>query len=344
MKKSIWFFFTSFRRKPESSIFKALRTDWTPVFTGETAENQFFHTFGERWGRSEVRNGLFLILLFLSISSNAFGATFIDEVGHKVEVKTSPQRIISVAPSVTELLFAIGLGDRIVGVTTYCNYPPEALKKEKIGGYVTPSLEKIISLKPDLVIGTADGELKAFVKKLAGLGVPIYIINPRSIAGVMASIENIGEITFSQKEAKGLGSFLRKKLQFIQEKIHGRTRLRVLHVMAYDPLITSGQGTFVNDLITMAGGINIAEGAKGSHPRLSMEEVIVKDPQVILLSSMKSRDPLIEQRQWWERWKEVSAVRSRRIHVINADLIHRPSLRIVDGLEEIARAIHPEAF
>jgi iron complex transport system substrate-binding protein len=280
----------------------------------------------------------------LFISSNVSGATFTDEIGRKVEIQAPPQRLISLAPSVTEILFAIGLGERVVGVSTYCNYPPEARKKEKIGGYITPSLEKIISLRPDFVVGTADGELKTVVEKLAGLGIPVYVINPKSIPGVMASIQKIGEATFSQPAAARVVASMKEKIQIIQKKVQGRPRLRVLHVMAYDPLISSGKGTFVDDLITMAGGVNIAEGAKGSHPRLSMEEVIVKDPQVIILSSMKSRDPLLEQRQWWERWKEVSAVRSRKIHVIDADLIHRPSHRIVDGLEEIARAIHPETF
>jgi iron complex transport system substrate-binding protein len=114
--------------------------------------------------------------------------------------------------------------------------------------------------------------------------------------------------------------------------------------MAYDPLISSGKGTFVDDLIRIAGGANIAESARGKHPRYSMEEVIAQDPQVIILSSMNSKDPLTDQRQWWDQWKEISAVRSGRIYVVDADLILRPSPRIVDGLEAIARAIHPEAF
>lgn len=285
-----------------------------------------------------------LIGLLLFISSNVYGATFTDEVGRTLNIKAPPQRIVSLAPSVTEMLFAVGLEEKIVGVSTYCNYPPGALKKEKIGGYITPSLEKIISLKPDLVIGTADGELQPFVNKMAGLGIPVYIINPRSMSGTMVSIGNIGGITFSQNAAKGLVNSMQEKVQAVKEKIKGRPRLRVLHVMAYDPLISSGKGTFVDDLIRMAGGVNIAETAKGGHPRLSMEEVIAQDPQVIILSSMKSRDPLTEQKEWWARWKEISAVRTRMIHVIDADLIHRPSPRIVEGLEEMAKAIHPQAF
>jgi len=298
-------------------------------------------------GRRGNFAGRFFFLLAFSLLFSApdcFCATFTDEVGRKVELPGPPQRFISVAPSVTEILFALGLGEKVVGVSTYCNYPPEALKKEKVGGYITPSLEKIIALRPDLVIGTADGNLKSFVNKLSGLGIPVYISNPRSVPGVITSIRHIGEVTFSQSAAQKVVDSMKRKMETIREKVQGRRRPRVLHVLAYDPLISSGKGTFVDDLIRFVGGINIAEGSQGKHPRFSMEEVIAQDPEVIILSSMKSKDPLTDQRQWWDRWKEISAVRFGRIYAIDSDLILRPSPRIVYGLEEVARAIHPEAF
>jgi iron complex transport system substrate-binding protein len=275
---------------------------------------------------------------------DSFCATFTDEVGRRVDLPGPPQRLISVAPSVTEVLFALGLGEKVVGVSTYCNYPPEALKKEKVGGYITPSLEKIIALRPDLVLGTADGNLKSFVNKLSGLGIPVYITNPRSVSGVMTSILHIGEVSFSQSAAKKVVDSMKRKMEMVREKAQGRPRPRVLHVLAYEPLISSGKGTFVDDLIRLAGGINIAESAEGKHPRYSMEEVIAQDPEVIVLSSMKSKDPLADQRKRWERWKEISAVRFGRIYVIDSDVTLRPSPRIVDGLEEMAKAIHPEAY
>ncbi len=288
---------------------------------------------------------LILILLLIPIiAGNSSAATFTDEVGRKVELPGSPRRIVSVAPSVTEALFALGLGEKVVGVSTYCNYPPEAPKKEKVGGYITPSLEKMMALRPDLVIGTADGDLKSFVNKLASLGIPVYITNPRSISGVITSIRHIGEVTFSPLAAERLVESMKRKMEAVREKVHGRPRPRVFHVLAYDPLISSGKGTFVDDLIRAAGGVNIAENAKGKHPRYGMEDVIAQDPEVIILSSMNSKDPLTEQRQWWHQWKEISAVRLDRIYVIDADLIHRPSPRVVDGMEEMAKAIHPEAF
>ena len=292
-------------------------------------------------------NKLFLLLLFFllgGLGDKAFGATFIDEAGRGVEVKGPPQRIVSVAPSVTEILFALGLGSRVAGVSVYCQFPPEALKKEKIGGYINPSLEKIVALKPDLVIGIAEGDLKSFVDKLAGLKIPVYIANPQNVWEVMNSIQKIGEATFSSPAAGKVVAGMKERIQGIQSRVRGRPQFRVLHILNFDPLISAGKGTFVDDLIRLAGGRNLAEKAQGRYPRFSMEEVLAQDPEVILLASMKSQDPMTEQRQWWERWKTVSAVKHNRIYVLDSDLIHRPSPRIVDGLEQVARAIHPEAF
>ena len=285
-----------------------------------------------------------LLAFFLFLSPPSRATVFEDEIGRKVEVREPPRRMISVAPSVTEILFALGLGEKIVGVSSFCNFPAEALKKEKVGGYITPSLEKIISLRPDLVFQTADGDLKAFVNHLAGLRIPVYITNPRSLSETLKAVLKIGEVTFSLPAAQALEESLRAKIMGVREKITGRPRLRVLHAMSVAPLISSGKGTFVHDLIVLAGGENIAADAKGKHPLLSMEEVIARDPQVIILSSMLSNEPMTAQKRWWERYREISAVRTGRIQVIQADLILRPSPRIVDGLVEVARAIHPEAF
>ena len=255
-----------------------------------------------------------------------------------------PRRIVSVAPNVTEILFALGLEARVVGVTIYCQFPPEAQKKEKIGGYINPSLEKIVALRPELVIGAAEGDLKNFVERLAALGVCVYIIHPRDVAGVIRSIENIGAVTFQAPKAQKMARAMRAQIQAIQKRIQDLPRPRVLHVLSVDPLISAGEGTFVNDLIRLAGGRNIAEKALAQYPRFSMEEIIRQDPQVIILSSMRSQDPMAAERKWWARWQNISAVRSGRIYVLDADLIHRPSPRIVQGLEKMARAIHPEAF
>jgi iron complex transport system substrate-binding protein len=294
--------------------------------------------------RSSLLNTSLLFLFILSPIRHSFPVTFTDEMDRKVEVKGPPQRIVSVAPSVTEALFALGLGDRVVGVSSYCEFPPEALKKEKVGGYINPSLEKIVALRPDLVIGIAEGDLKTFVDKLASLKIPVYITNPRNVSAVLTSIQNIGKVTFSSRAAEKITQMMKARIQAVEARVQGRPLPRVLPVLNFDPLMSAGRGTFVDDLIRLAGGRNVAEKAKGKYPRLSVEEVFAQDPEVIILGSMKSQDAMTEGRQWWEQWKTLSAVRQGRIYVLDADPIYRPSPRIVDGLEEVAKAIHPEAF
>jgi ABC-type Fe3+-hydroxamate transport system substrate-binding protein len=287
---------------------------------------------------------ILVIPLLFVMGESAPAATFTDEVGRTIEVNGPPQRIVSVAPNVTEILFALGLQDRLVGVSIYCQYPPEALKKEKIGGYINPSLEKIVALHPDLVIGIAEGDLRTFVDKLASLKVPVYITNPRDALEVLTSIRKIGEVSFAQEAASRIVRSMEERIRKVQDKVQGLPRPRVLHILDFNPLISAGKGTFVDDLIRLAGGRNVAETAAGKYPHFSMEEVLVQDPEVILLASMKSQDPLVKQRRWWERWKTISAVKHGRIYVLDSDLIHRPSPRMPDGLEQVAKAIHPEAF
>ena len=287
---------------------------------------------------------ILLSVLLFGTGAKAPAANFTDEVGRTVEVSGPPRRIVSVAPNVTEILFALGLGGRLVGVTTYCEYPPEALKIEKIGGYINPSLERIVALRPYLVVGIAEGDLRTFVDKLTALKIPVYIANPRTALDVLISIRKIGEVTFAPEPARKIVRSMEEKIQSIRDKVQGRPRPRVLHILDFNPLISAGKGTFVDDLIRLAGGRNVAETAAGKYPRFSMEEVLVQDPEVILLSSMKSRGPLVKQRRWWERWKTISAVKHGRIYVLDSDLIHRPSPRMGEGLEQVARAIHPEAF
>jgi len=200
-----------------------------------------------------------------------------------------------------------------------------------------------VALKPDLVMGIAEGDLKSFVDKLASLKIPVYIANPQNVPEVMTSIQKIGEVTLSSPSAAKIVGEMKGRIQEVQDRVRGKPQVRVLHILNFDPLISAGKGTFVDDLIRLSGGRNLAEKAQGRYPRFSMEEVLAQDPEVILLASM-TQDPMTEQRQWWGRWKTLSAVKQNRIYVLDSDLIHRPSPRIAAGLEQVARAIHPEAF
>lgn len=287
---------------------------------------------------------ILLAFCFWSGWSWTKAATFTDEVGRQLEVPRSPQRIISLAPSITEILFALQLEERIVGVSNFCQFPPPAARKEKIGDYAHPSLEKIVALKPDLVIGLAEGELKNLVERLAELNIPVYISNPGNVADIIASIRRIGVLTSANEKGIEIAVVMEQRVKQIQERVKSLPRPRALHVLNFDPLLCAGKGTFIHDLIRLAGGQNLAEKAGGKYPRLSLEEVLAMDPEVILLASMKSADPLNEQRRWWERWRPIRAVRQGRIYVLDADLIHRPGPRIISGLAEVARALHPQVF
>ena len=257
---------------------------------------------------------------------------FIDEQGRAVKINPDPQRIISLAPSVTETLFALGLSDRIVGVTSYCDYPPEAAQKERVGDTMRPSLEKIIALKPDLVIASTASQLEQFVQRLDELGVPIYVSNPRLLDDVLSSIERIGEITGVKERALELSRTLRGRIDAIERKSAALGKPKVLFILGTEPLITVGKASFVSDLIRRAGGESISDDVSDDYPQYSLETAVAKQPEVIFLQAGESDLP--------SRLKQTPAARADRVYRLNDDLLLRPGPRIVDGLEQMAAKIH----
>ena len=287
---------------------------------------------------------LLLIALLVIISCSIPGCSyqkpvgeservFVDEQGRSVKVNAEPRRIISLAPSVTETLFALGLGDRIVGVTSYCDYPPEAAQKETVGDTLRPNLEKIVALKPDLVIASTSSQLEQFVRRLDELGIPIYVSNPRGIEDVLASIERIGEVTGARERAIELARSLRARIDATERRASTLEKPKVLFILGTEPLITAGTTSFVTDLIRRAGGMSISEDAPGDYPQYSLETAIAKQPEVIFLQAGESALP--------SRLKQTPAAVSGRIYHLNDDLLLRPGPRVVDGLEQMAEKIHP---
>lgn len=263
----------------------------------------------------------------------------------KIRVDPEPMRIISMAPSLTETLFALGLGSRVVGVTNFCNYPPEARKKEKIGGFSNPNLEKIVSLKPDLILATLDGNKKEVIDKLKELGLSVNVTNPRNIEEILGAITQIGQATYQQKRAEELVSSMRRRIETVVKSVKGLRRPPVLFIYGEDPLIAAGSGTFANDLIRLAGGRNISEDSWIPYPKYNFEEILIKKPERIFISSMettaKAPSKVIER---WKKWSSIPAITKEQVYLINGDLIDRSGPRIVEGLEILARLIHPEAF
>lgn len=266
---------------------------------------------------------------------------FTDELGRAVNIAPNPQRLISLAPSITETLFALGVGKRIVGVTSYCDFPAEARLKEKVGDTLNPNLERIIALKPDLVIITTASQLENLTRRLDQLQIPVYVINPRTVKGVIASIRHLGEVTGTASRASEIAAEMERRIGHLQQQVQSLQRPRVFYLLQTEPIITAGRNTFINDLINLAGGQSISAEETADYPQFSRETAIARAPEVIIAPASHGSE-LVSRERLQRDFATTPAVRHHRIIVVNPDLVDRPGPRIVEGLEQLARGLHPE--
>jgi len=274
-----------------------------------------------------------------------FPVTVTDDRGKEVTIYRRPKRIISLSPANTEILFALGLDEEIVGVTEFCNYPPEAKGKEKIGGYSNPNLEKIVSLKPDLILADYGNPIKG-IKQIESLGYTLVGLNPKTIEDILRNIKLVGKITGKTKEASELISNMKERLKSVEERVRNLDedeKVRVLYVIWYKPLWTAGSGTFIDELIKKAGGINIASELSG-YKQMSLEKVIEKNPQVIVVGESKDQPNLVKTVKEETTLSGTDAFRNNRIYTIDTDIVSRSGPRIVDALEQLAKLLHPKMF
>jgi iron complex transport system substrate-binding protein len=281
-------------------------------------------------------------VILLSCITSSSAATFKDALGRAVILKTPPKKIVSMAPSLTEILYYLGLEDRIAGVTQFSYYPPEASQKPNVGSYVNLNAERIVSLNPDLAIGTKDGNKPTTVRLLEQAGIPVYIVNPRNVENVISTINEIGELCGVGKTAKKLSIRLGERIDHIRARTISLKRPLVFLQINIKPIMTVNKNTFHHDVIRLAGGDNMTKNEPITYPRISMEEVMRREPEVIIISSMERNGSFERARKDWMKWSSIPAVKNRRVHLINSDLIDRPSPRIVKGLEFMTRLIHPE--
>ncbi len=286
---------------------------------------------------------LMLVLFHVSVSYSA-SKTFKDEVGREVIVLFPPKKIISLAPNITEILFSLGLDQEIVGVSIHCNFPEKVQSKVRVGSYISLDFEKIVSLKPDLIIATGAGNTRDMVERLERLGFPIYVIFPRNVEDVIRNVGHLGQLVGREKEGVEIIQEMKRRRERVVERTQGLPRPRVFLQIGEAPVVTVGKNSFADDLIRLAGGDNVAGNEKEMYPRFGMEEILKRSPEVILISSMNPRGNYQKALQEWSRWKTIPAVKNGRIHLIDSDLIDRPSPRIIEGLEEMARLLHPERF
>jgi len=284
---------------------------------------------------------LIMVLVILTVSLAGC------EEGAEKEDSGYPQRIISLAPSNTEILFALGLGDRVVGVTEYCNYPPEAASREKVGGFSTVDMEKIIELDPDLILA-ANIHKDTDAPELERRGFRVLVLDPGTIDEVIENITLVGATTGVEEVSEALVADLRSRIAAVTEKVSSlpeTERPGVFYITWHDPLWTLGRGTITHELIEMAGGRNIVADVDG-HGQTDIETVIWRNPQVILASAGhgSAADSPVGWARTEKRLSETDARRDDRIYQVDADLVTRPGPRIVEGLELIATLIHPDLF
>jgi iron complex transport system substrate-binding protein len=299
--------------------------------------------------RSRCAGAVWLALLCLTAAcssprpatNQAHRRSFTDGLGRTVAVAPNPQRIISLAPSLTETLFALGVGDRLVGVTAFCDFPAEAQTKERVGDTMRPNLERIIALKPELVLVSTSSQLENLFRQLNELGVPVYVTDPRTVREIILSIRQLGEITGATARGEEVATEMEQRLAEVRRLVKDRPRPRVLYVLQLGPLITAGRHTFINDLITLAGGDSISATESADYPQFSRETIIARAPEVIV-SSESHGHALVNLDQLRRDFAITPAVRQGRVELVNTDLVDRPGPRIIAGLEAVMRALHPE--
>jgi iron complex transport system substrate-binding protein len=301
----------------------------------------------EQWSIGARRKRLVAFLVVFATAmwtSPSPCATFEDALGRQISVPAPPKRLIALAPNLTEILYALGLGDRVVGVTNHCNYPPEASLKPKVGSYIHLNVEKIISLSPDLVIGTMDGNERYILDLLEQAHIKVYFVNPRDVRQAIETFSTLGVVCGLPETARQISDALTLRVNHVVEVARGRKRPLVFLQINIQPIMSVNRNTVHHDLIQMAGGDNMTADEPVTYPRISLEEVIRRKPQVLLVSSMEREGRFEKARQDWLQWTSIPAVQKGRVHLIDSDLIDRPSPRVVDGLEIMAKLLHPEAF
>ena len=274
---------------------------------------------------------------------NPIGITIIDGFGRTVEVPKNPQRIISIAPSTTEILFAIGLGDKVIGVDEYSDYPEEAKDKEKIGTYLAPNIELIVSLNPDLILAS-DLTLKDSVTILEERGLTVVAFVPKNVPEIIQNIRLTGHITNNTIEANNLADDLEERINAITSKTSNSTLHRPMIYIEYYPYWTFGPGSFGNDLISMAGGTNIAATTSAAYVEITNEFVVASNPEIIVFTASSMASTSVEDMTSRTGWKDIDAIKYNRIYTIDDDIVVRPGPRIVDALEQLAELFHPDLF
>lgn len=250
------------------------------------------------------------------------------------------RRVVSLTPALTEILFALDLGDRVVGVTEYCDTPPEARTRPKVGGYVNPSVEAVLALRPDLVVVSPGPGNRDAVQAMSRAGLKIAVIPAETLDETFHAIEAVGDAAGEPTRGRALVERLRARIDAVGRRVAGRPRVRVLFSVQVDPIIAAGRGTLPSQLVEAAGGINVVEAER--YPKLGVESVVQLAPEVVLQSRMDvAHGDGSAERTAWMRWSAIPAIARGRLVVLPDDASLRPGPRVADAVEQLAAILHP---
>ncbi|MCK4691397.1 MAG: cobalamin-binding protein [Desulfuromonadales bacterium] len=280
---------------------------------------------------------IFFWFVCVAWPGTATAVSWPDAMGRSVEVPEAPQRIVSLVPSVTEILFALGLEDRVAGVTSFCTYPEQALDKPQVGGYANPSLEAVILQQPDLVFISADSASPALLSRMERLGLSVYVVYPRGIEETIEMIRAVGQVTGAALGGDRLAQQLTDSVARVRAAVAGRQRPRVLFCIMVRPLTVAGPETLVGDLIEAAGGENVVPTGPSRYPTWGAEALLLADPDLIVVSPHPGTPNPTD---LFSPWPELTAVKENRIVSVTPDWVHRPGPRLSFGLVALAEAMH----
>lgn len=258
-----------------------------------------------------------------------------DDLGRKIKIPENVERAVSLAPNLTENIFAVGAGDRLVGVTSFCNFPEDANKIAKVGDTINPNIEAIIALKPQVVFVSTASQIENFTKTLEQQNIAVFVTAPKDLNGVLANLRQLGDIFGTTERTTILLNELQEKIIATDEKIADKAKVKTFVQISKEPLFTVGKDSFLTEIVERAGGISVTKDVATAYPKLSKETALALNPDVIILS--ESPDNLEPN----DVFKNSNAVKNKKIFKINADLLSRPSPRLIDALEQLAEALHP---
>jgi ABC-type Fe3+-hydroxamate transport system substrate-binding protein len=287
-----------------------------------------------------MRIQLSTIILLTSLALPCFASrTVNDELGRTVEVPDHPHRVACLIPSVVDIVYSLGAGGDVVAISDFTKYPKEALQKPSIGLPINPSIETIVALHPDLVLGSGDLNTLEFVGHLERVDIPVFMVNPHGLEGIYTSILSLAKALNRETDANALVSRLRARVDAVKTRIAGKPKLRIFMAIWYDPVMTVGKRAFISEIIEAAGGLSVTDDIAQEWPTVSLETIVSRQPDALLLVESGSKITIADLKMQ-PGWKHLKAVREGRVYYID-DRIQYPSPIAFDALEDLAKQFHP---